>query len=329
MEFKHLLRKIPFAVKTKNLIQKITQARPPTTSEIVSSTHQCYRKLRYGSYSFVSIQTATNWTSDWVSSFKEQYDIIIGIPRSGLLFANIISLKLGKPLATPDIFIKKKYWYTKSVDAPKKITKVLIVDDSINSGAALKKTLIELKKGMGTKAFNALDITTAALIARTSATALVDMHYKALSEPTLFEWNIMHSNGVQSKKLGTDLDGVLCPNFIGDDLDEDKYIKWLKNAPPYLIPAFPIDVIVTNRLEQYRDITEAWLKKNNIRYKKLVMWNLKDKSKRSNRYAKQKTKMVLRERVDLFYESARWEAEYIFKKTRIPTLCVDDMEMFS
>jgi adenine/guanine phosphoribosyltransferase-like PRPP-binding protein len=42
------------------------------------------------------------YVDEWVKTFDIQYDLIIGIPRSGLLVGCMIATKLAKPLATPD-----------------------------------------------------------------------------------------------------------------------------------------------------------------------------------------------------------------------------------
>jgi len=68
------------------------------------------RHLKAGKIKFVTMDNAVIWTNEWAKFFLNTFDIVIGIPRSGLLIANILSLKLGKPLSTPDLFCRDEFW---------------------------------------------------------------------------------------------------------------------------------------------------------------------------------------------------------------------------
>jgi len=279
------------------------------------------RQITSGNYSFVTLDELFLWTEDWIKSFPETYDLIVGIPRSGLLVANIIALKLGKPLTTPELLIQDKNWMSKCIKSNKKIKHVLLVDDSITGG----KTMIKYLKLIKSHNKN-LKITTAALIATKESKSQVDLNYKVIYHPRLFEWNLLHSpKGI----IATDLDGVLCENCPeGTDSNEEKYLVWIKTAKPYLIPAFEIDTIISCRLEKYRVETEHWLKKNKVKYKKLVLWNLLSKQERMGKNAKYKISELLRVKPDMFFESSKIEAARIWMMTTIPTLCVDEMVLF-
>lgn len=67
-----------------------------------------------------------------------------------------------------------------------------------------------------------------------------------------------------------DLDGVLCkdpPMSPGNQA----YIDFLDSAPLIQTTNNSHAEIVTGRTEDYRDVTEKWLQKNNIAYDKLIM----------------------------------------------------------
>jgi hypothetical protein len=51
---------------------------------------------------FITFQQLTEWTIEWTKRLPQDYDVIVGIPRSGLIVASIIACRLGKPLTTPD-----------------------------------------------------------------------------------------------------------------------------------------------------------------------------------------------------------------------------------
>ena len=277
------------------------------------------RGIFTGNLSFVTMDSLFSWTKEWIKSFPESYDIIVGIPRSGLCVATIIALKLGKPLSTPEDFIKNKKWVSKTA-IDRKIESVLLVDDSFTTGTTLTKQLTALKK------FNPnLKITTASLIVTPTTTSKVDLYYKIIPHPRLFEWNLLHA---KKGKTVSDLDGVLCENCPqGIEGNEKQYLNWIKTAKPHLIPAFELDAIHSCRLEKYRQETENWLEKNKVRYKKLILWNLPSKDQRNGKHAEYKITNLLKLKPDLVFESSSLEAKKIWAGTHIPVLCVDEMEL--
>ncbi len=294
----------------------------PQVSRLFLTSRNIKRNLLHNRYFFVAVDDLVLWTTDWMKTFTETYDIIIGIPRSGLLVANIIALKLGKPLSTPDLFCNKHTWISKSVKSIDQLKKILLVDDSMYSGKSLQDACNMLK------ACNpSLDITTAALIVTNNTQTSVDIYHKVLPKKRLFEWNILHS---KKGSIASDLDGVICENCPpGYDSNEDTYREWIKTAKHYCIPSFEIDVIISCRLEHYRKDTEEWLNRHGVKYKKLVLWNLDSKNERKGQNARYKVKELLSIKPDFFWESSLAESEYIWEKTKIPTLCFDEMRLFS
>ena len=289
------------------------------------------RNLSGKKFNFVTLDQAAIWTSEWVEHFPRQYDLVVGVPRSGMLIASIVALKLGKGLTTPDLLKKGEYWHSNragqklSLD---EIKHIIVIDDSVDKGRAMAKAMADI---------DAVDadfsVTKAALIVKEETKHNADLYYKIIEAPRTFEWNILHrkiSSYVSDGVLAVDLDGVLCPNPPkGADNDEEWYVEWMKSANPFLIPGFEIDYIVTCRLEKYRAITEAWLAEQNVRYKELIMWDVPTKADRGDGFAKHKIEALLQIKPEMFWESNRQQAEAIWKKTHIPTLCIDDMTMFN
>jgi orotate phosphoribosyltransferase len=272
-------------------------------------------------FTFVTVNKMVKWTTEWIKLFPTNYDIIVGIPRSGLLVATVVALKLGKPVTTPELFAQNQYWKSKLIDKIEQYTTVLLIDDSATSGKAMVESYQLLKS------YNKnLMITKAALIVTEESKEFVDLYYKIVPHPRIFEWNLMHA---KKGKVASDLDGVICENCPeGVDSDEHLYVEWLKKARPYLIPSFEIDVIISSRLEKYRSETETWLSKHGVRYKKLILWNIKSKQERNGRHAEHKIGVLLKIKPEFFWESSFWEAKQIWENTRIPTLCIDEMILF-
>jgi adenine/guanine phosphoribosyltransferase-like PRPP-binding protein len=312
--------------KIKDLLKKIGGKISKNENLFVSTMYlearQLKRSISGSRFNFVSVEDLMLWTENFIKTIpSSSFDVIVGIPRSGLLVANIIALKLGKPLTTPEHFIKQEVWKSKLMP-DKSFKNVLLVDDSVTSGVTLQSHLKNLQS-LG----NGFNIKTAAIITTEIAKAKVDFYYKILEHPRVFEWNLLHS---KKGKTASDLDGVICENcppYV--DADEEKYLSWLRNAKPYLIPNFELDAIVSSRLNKYRSITEEWLAKHGVKYSKLFLWDLPSKSERKGKHAQNKVEILLKIKPNSFWESSEWEAREIFRKTRIPTLCIDEMILLS
>ena len=315
----------------RNLRKRIRKTENPALSRAFLRSKNLKRQLTGKKFNFVTIDQATAWSAEWIQHFPRRYDVVVGVPRSGMLVASVVALKLGKGLTTPDLLKEGKYWHSSrageklSLD---KINHILLIDDSVDKGRAMKKAMDTIAE-----AGKEFSITRAALIVRNDTKHNADLYYKIIDPPRTFEWNILHrkiSSYASAGLLAVDLDGVLCANPPpGADDDDEWYLEWLKNANPYLIPGFEIDVIVTCRLEKYRFETERWLEKHAVQYKELLMWDVPDKASRSENFARHKIDALLRIKPDMYWESNWHQAQQIWEKTHIPTLCIDEMTMLN
>jgi len=278
----------------------------------------CKRRVMGWDYTLVTFNELNVWVQQWVRELCGDYDVIAAIPRSGLLVGSLVALKLGKPLSTPDLLCDKRYWISQSSGQKPDFKNILLVDDSISAGKTMRNNLHLLRVS-----FPQARIATAALIAAEESKRAVDFIFKVIPHPRIFEWNMLH---VKRGVTVLDLDGVICKNCPpGVDADEKAYISWIQAVKPYLIPAFEIDMIISCRLERYRDLTEKWLKRHNVRYKDLILWDIGSKRERHGKYARHKIKHILRYKPEIIWESNLGQAKAIWQATKIPTLCIDDM----
>jgi len=282
------------------------------------------RSIIGGRISFVTLDELFVWTNKWLRSFPTTYDVIVGIPRSGLLVAGIIATKLGKPFTTPELFIQNRFWISKEIANAKKgeYKNILLVDDTMGRGETIERNFQLLRSHREN-----LNITKAALIATEASKDSVDLYYKIINFPRVTEWNLLDT---KQWKLASDLDGVICENCPpGVDSNEELYTAWIKNAKPYLIPTFEIDMIVSSRLEKYRSDTQKWLARHGVRYKELFLWDIQSKQERKGKNAQHKMEVFLRKKPDMIWESSFHESVQIWEGTKISTLCIDKMILFS
>lgn len=303
----------------------------PFYSRVYLRTRGLKRNMAGKKFKFVSVDQASLWTLDWVKTFPSRYDLIVGVPRSGMFVASLIALKLGKGLATPELLRKGQYWHSSVVDERIQLDDdchVLLVDDAIHSGNSMSAAVDMIRSGNPK-----IKISRASLIVHDESRSKVDLYHKVIEPPRVYEWNILHrkiASQFGGGVLAVDMDGVLCADCPpGVDADEKLYLEWISNARPYLIPAFEIDAIVTSRLERYRQQTEAWLKRHNVRYKELFMWDIPSKAERQGKFGRYKVDALLRVKPDMYWESAWAHSQKIWDETRIPTLCIDEMTLLS
>lgn len=253
-------------------------------------------------------------------------DIIVGIPRSGLLFANVLALYMHKPLTDLDSFMDGRIYSAgergKSFNLSK-IKKVLVVDDTVSSGNALRKAkqkLSHIKEDF--------EFSFACAYISEESKHMVDYYIEILPLPRAFEWNLFNHEIINESCF--DIDGVLCLDPPVDD-DGTLYKSYISNAIPFIIPKTEINTIVTCRLEKYRPETENWLKSKGIRYKNLVMLPFKNKEERLKwgKHAEYKAEVYAKSGCVLFVESSLAQAKIISDLTGKLVFCTETFSLIS
>lgn len=205
-------------------------------------------------------------------------ELVVGIPRSGMLAASNIAMNLNINFCDINTLIldtELHHGQTRNIKhahirRPSNAKHILIVDDSIDSGSSLAKI-----KAMISSAKIEQRITYGAIYATNTGAEKVDLYFEIVAQPRIFEWNIMHRELLS--ECCVDIDGVLCLDPTREENDDGgRYINFLKNAKPLVIPSYPIGHLVTSRLEKYRIETEYWLDKQGVRYNHLHMLDLPD-----------------------------------------------------
>jgi uncharacterized HAD superfamily protein/hypoxanthine phosphoribosyltransferase len=254
------------------------------------------------------------------------FDLIVGIPRSGMLPANLLALYLNKPYTDIHSFknghIYKAGERSQFFDS-KDFKKILIVDDSIASGSAMTKSKELLKE-----VDPGFELSFCAVYIIPGKEQMVDYFFEIVPLPRYFQWNIF--NHTTLDKACFDIDGVLCVDPLPEQNDDGaKYTDFVLNATPLYIPGSRIGTLVTSRLEKYRKETEHWLEKNNVKYNKLVMLDLPDMKarQRANNHARHKAESYKEPEYNLFVESSLSQALEINRITGKPVFCTENFEM--
>lgn len=259
-------------------------------------------------------------------------DLIVGIPRSGTMVANILALYLNLPFTDLDNFVegrgiktgttRKCHGWIRSIS---EAGHVLIVDDSVSSGQAVKeakKLLIEKNISIKT--------TFIAVYALGISKNMVDIYFEICEQPRMFEWNYMHHWALEYCCM--DIDGVVCEDPTRSQNDDGKrYIDFLENAAPKFIPTQKVGMFVSSRLEKYRAQTEAWLKKYGIEYNKLIMMDgitAKERAMQGN-HAGYKAEIYKNSDTILFFESEYGQALDICQLSGKPVFCIENRTLIT
>ena len=262
-----------------------------------------------------------------LSIIPRDIDLIVGVPRSGMMPANLLALYLNKPYTDLHSFING-YIYKAGAraqffDENSGRKNILVVDDSVASGRALAEVKDLLKDHS-----SRYNIKYCVIYMSPGREKSVDYYFENVALPRYFQWNIMNHTSLE--KACFDIDGVLCEDPRPDQNDDgEKYIDFILNAPPLYIPGSKIGSIVTSRLEKYRKETETWLQKYNIKYNELIMLDLPDMKARqqANNHGTHKANAYNSKPYILFVESELGQAREINRLTKKPVFCTETFEM--
>ena len=202
----------------------------------------------------------------------QDVDLVVGIPRSGILPAIVIALMRNLRYADLDSFLEGRLAGAGStkrhaglIEEPAGARHVLVIDDSVNRGDAMREARARLGAMAG-----GTRITYAAVYVVPDAKAQVDVAFEVVPLPRVFEWNLAHHVCLEHACM--DIDGVLCHDLLEDEHQVGPdYARALAEAVPLHRPTRRIGCLDTARPEKYRPQTEAWLEGQGIAYDRLVM----------------------------------------------------------
>jgi hypoxanthine phosphoribosyltransferase len=182
-----------------------------------------------------------------LSILPRDFDLIVGIPRSGMLPSNLLALYLNKPYTDINSFLNGHIYKAGARGQffdIRDFKKILVVDDSIASGSAMIKCKESLKH-----LESEFSISYCAIYVIPGKEKMVDYFFETVPLPRYFQWNVLHHTTLE--KACFDIDGVLCIDPTEDQNDDGpKYRDFVLNAPPLFIPGSKIGTIVTSRLEK-------------------------------------------------------------------------------
>ena len=141
-------------------------------------------------------------------------DLVVGIPRSGLLAANLFSLVRNIPLTDLDSFLEGRIYTSGTTKrhaglerALADMRRIVILDDSISGGNAMRAARKRVEDA-GIRNRTGAEIIFAAVYGVEASHPEADFIFERVKLPRIFQWNVMHH--VVLEESCVDIDGVLC-----------------------------------------------------------------------------------------------------------------------
>jgi orotate phosphoribosyltransferase len=244
--------------------------------------------------------------------------LVIGIPRDGIMVAYLVSIYRNIPMTDltsfcAGIIYKSGIKHRKELE----IKNILMVDDICATGRAMRDAKEQIKEHLGD-----YKLYCAALYfnKKLNTDFSIDFYGCELIGPRAYEWTM--SDAVYLPATMMDFDGILCPDCPHEDDDDgERYRNWLQTVPLKIRP-MNIGTIITWRREKYRDLTEAWLKRNRITYGELIM----AEHEKWPGPVEFKAYYYKSSNARLLIDSSVKQAERIYQLTQRPTVCFETNE---
>ncbi len=258
--------------------------------------------MNYVSYNQMNLDVI-----EWATKLP-RFDLICGIPRSGMLVASRLALMQDTSLGylDPDKGIVRLPSGSRAPDIG--FGNILIVDDSAHTGESMDKAKKKLD-GLPNLFFGALYV---------SRPLGLDFEGKLVESPRTFAWNLFNPTVLAESCL--DIDGVICrdpePGLTNWD--------WFFNNTKALFPIrYPVHTFVTGRVEGRRKQTQDWLWNHGITYHHLKM-----RAKQEDDIAPFKAAEYLQTNCSLFIESDPVQAQTIAELSGRPVVCTLNFELY-
>ncbi len=279
--------------------------------------------------SYITYQQLWADCLEFSRKLRGKIDGIIAVPRSGVVPAQMIGIHLNIPVVTVPEFIRTGFVQHQGGERCRmrlpRSGRVLILDDSIFSGAAISRALMKCveHRNLGWSYLSGAIYCTEEWVDQNQV-----LVHRVVPKPRYFAWNLFGHSELATTAF--DFDGVLCydpPYSPGEDA---AYLAALETACPLHLPTVPIRNIVTGRLEARRVASENWLGRNGVRLlDRMIMAPFDDPDERRKYGAARWKGETYRELpCHLFIESHDESAATIAKISGKPVISVQSGTVF-
>lgn len=218
-----------------------------------------------------SIAELNDRVVDWIGALPRDLDLIVGIPRSGMLPANLLALHLHLPFTDVEGLCAGRIMASGQRGVPypdpERPLNVLVVDDSVCSGVSMSQVRATVAAaGLPHRIrYGAVFVTPEAVRA-----GKVELFAEAVPMPRAFEWNILYTP--QLDRFCIDYDTVVAGPGENSGLPGTPQSQGVPGSrPPLFLPRHRVGWLVTTRPESVRAETLSWLTRHGIECEQLIM----------------------------------------------------------
>ena len=270
---------------------------------------------------FITYEQMVSITRNIIGQLSDNISAVVGIPRSGMLSASLLSTAMHLPLySIKDSklqFVGGGYRSPKDLD---KIQKIILVDDSVSTGFRMSDSIKKIQEQLS------CEIETVGIFVSPDATFYPNIVGRWLQSPHWFEWNLL--NAITSTYIVVDMDGVICEDTFIEELHHLEF--GISRAKPLTVPKLiPIRAIISARLKIHQEITTKWLQDHGAKYHNLILspWSHPNERTIEN-VVEFKSQEYIKCGARLFIESDDVLAQKIAKRTNKPVLCWANQKLY-
>lgn len=286
----------------------------------------------YRSYHDLSL---TVWKA--IPNLAEDIDLIVGVPRSGMIPAMMLALYMNIRATSLDMLLMGQTYscgmYRMNDESENKnlygFRHILIIDDTYCSGRAMEKVHRQVETSNVMQRYKG-KVSYAAVYVTPGNEDKLDYAFEVCPLPRLFQWNIFN-HSVNSQAC-FDIDGIVCRDPSAEENDDgEKYKVFIRTVRHRIETIHHISQFVSSRLEKYRKETEEWLHRSGYEYGKLTLLNLPNKEARVRLgcHGAFKAEVYEKSPETLFYESELNQAIEIAQRTGKDVFCTENMSLYS
>ena len=285
----------------------------------------------YRSYHDLSLSV---WKA--IPRLAEDIDLVVGVPRSGMIPAMMLALYMNTPATSLDMLLLGKFFSSgmyrmneKGGDGLKQFRHILILDDTYCSGRAMEKVHGQVRESEIMQNYKG-KVSYAAVYVTPGNENKLDYAFEVCPLPRVFQWNIF--NHSVNTHACFDIDGVVCRDPSPEENDDgERYKEFIRTARHRIGTIHRISRFVSSRLEKYRKETEEWLHRSGYEFDELMLLDLPNKEARIRLgcHGTFKADVYAKTQDTLFYESELRQALEIAQRTGKDVFCTENMSLIS
>lgn len=269
-----------------------------------------------------SVRDLAEHVREWSERLPPDLDLVVGIPRSGLLVANLLALYRNVAMTDVDGLLAgrllsagKRTGARPDILSDERRLRILVADDSLWSGGQLGQVRARIAA-----ANLPHEVMYGAVYVVPESTALVDTYHSKVPVPRVFEWNILHHPDALALScvsfealLGSPAPGQAAAAAEGSF------------PPPRLRPTHKIGCVVATQPPQVEARIAEWLGRHCVEYDDLVL--VPPTATSSDAVVREKAAIYRSRRAWLFLEATHEAAARLALAAHRPVFALDTWDM--